>query len=228
MLRADAPGTYEVIISFTGYKFYRKQINLSKAGSAVVTASMETTGRDLGAVTVVAKKDAKWKKRLKEFKFIFLGGTRNSPSCQILNEDMLYFEEDEETGVFEAYASEPLVIENQALGYRLTYSLEDFRIFYKENYPQFHGYPSFENMAEKGDVKKKWLNSRDKAYKGSLQHFSENSTRVLRIRLVFASGERKWSMKPYKLNSRNLMSTYWSIGVRTALERSWLSSIICT
>jgi hypothetical protein len=70
-----------------------------------------------------------------------------------------------------AYASEPLIIENKALGYIIHYQLEKFSYSFKTHFLFYEGYPFFENMKGNPSRKSKWEKRRDEIYYGSMLHF---------------------------------------------------------
>ena len=170
-LKTDGPGTYNLVISFMGFKPYKRQVVLNQPGILNLTIDMQPEPRFIGEVTVTAKKDRQWKKLLKTFKGIFLGTSENARNCKILNEDILFLDMDNRTQIFEAYAGEPLIIENEALGYKITYVLESFKINYAEGYFDFSGFPSYEEMEGNERQEERWLQRRDHAYFGSMEHF---------------------------------------------------------
>ncbi len=55
------------------------------------------------------------------FKQHLLSTSENADKCKILNKEVLQFDYDPKTNIMEAWAFEPLVIENKALGYVLHY-----------------------------------------------------------------------------------------------------------
>ena len=172
VLRVDKPGTYDLVISFTGFSTFFSQLDLNTPGSKVVNVALLTDVKLIGGVTVTAKKDEKWKRNLGTFKRVFLGTSENVARCKILNEEVLNFDFNTGDQTFEAYAGEPLIIENKTLGYRITYLLEHFMIYYRYNYSTFYGFPSFRDMTREGKkVKKRWVKARNKAYYGSVDHF---------------------------------------------------------
>ncbi len=171
VLKADKPGTYDLVISFTGYQTYYRQVDLNEQQILRLNVKLYLSTRNLGAVTVTAQKDEAWQNNLRLFKRTFLGTSANANSCRIVNEEVLNFDDNRSDRVFEAYASEPLIIENKKLGYRVKYLLEEFKIYYAQNYSVFYGFPSFEEMGKKGKVKKSWAKNREKAYLGSISHF---------------------------------------------------------
>lgn len=171
VLSATGPGTYDLVISFTGYDTFYQQVDLNQPGQIRLNVALVTDAKLIGGVTVTAKKDQKWRENLYTFKQTFLGKSENAAEVRILNEEALDFDYDPKTRVFTAWANEPLIIENKALGYRLKYVLEDFVIYYQYNFSSFYGFPSFEDMNKRGKVPKRWVRARNKAYYGSVEHF---------------------------------------------------------
>ncbi len=110
------------------------------------------------------------KKMVKAFKKEFLGRTKNAKKCTIENIEDLYLEYDSITRTLIVSCSQPLIISNNALGYRIKYFLEEF----KEDRDNMHylGYSIFEedttlSKREMKKIKKR----REKAYLGSRMHF---------------------------------------------------------
>lgn len=171
-LKLPSSGSYDLIISFMGYETFARSVRFIKPNTVELDAKMVTKSKRILGATVTARKDAEWKSQLKRFTDGFLGKSKAARRSEIINKEVLNFEMDQETKVFEAYASEPLVIENKELGYRLIYLLEDYRVFMKEGFSTFYGFAAFEELHSKSRGKaKKYSKERDKAYFGSLQHF---------------------------------------------------------
>ena len=71
-----------------------------------------------------------------------------------------------------AFADEPLVIENNALGYIISYQLEDFEINFGKGSLFFVGFPLVQELEnDRKGVQGKWERKRLKAYMGSVMHF---------------------------------------------------------
>lgn len=69
-------------------------------------------------------------------------------------------------------ASEPLLIENRALGYNIKYALDSFTHEYGTEVSLYSGYPLFEEMSAENDLQyNNWKEARAKAYTGSILHF---------------------------------------------------------
>ncbi len=171
-LTVTNPGTYDLIVKFVGYKTYAVQVKLGDQKDIKMDVLIAPDTRSLGSVVVTAKRDAKWWRRIKEFRLIFLGESANARQCKILNEEVIDFLYDDEKRVLEAFSSEPIVIENKALGYRIQYFLEFFEVNYRSNISSYYGYTVFEELETKSDRKiRKWEANRKAAYQGSTIHF---------------------------------------------------------
>jgi hypothetical protein len=68
-------------------------------------------------------------------------------------------------------ATDPLQIENKALGYNMRYQLDSFVYYYNTNINLYRGYCLYTEMEGNDSLKKEWTASRNKAYYGSKLHF---------------------------------------------------------
>lgn len=171
-LTVPSPGTYDLIVKFVGYKTFAAQVKLGAQPVATFDITIEADAKSLGSVVVTAKKDARWQEHMREFKLIFLGESANARQCKILNEEVIDFIYDEDKVILEAFSSEPIIIENKALGYKIQYYLEHFEVNYTGNMSSYYGYTVFEEMKSKSKRRMgRWEASRKKAYEGSAVHF---------------------------------------------------------
>ncbi|MFT6873804.1 MAG: hypothetical protein ACJAVN_002826 [Roseivirga sp.] len=171
-LTVSNPGTYDFIVKFVGYKTYATQLKLGDQAEITMDVLIEADAKSLGDVVVTAKKDEKWQEHMREFRLIFLGESANARQCKILNEEVIDFIFDEEKVILEAFSSEPLIIENKALGYKIQYFLEHFEVNYTANISSYYGYTVFEELKSKSQRKiNRWEANRKKAYDGSAVHF---------------------------------------------------------
>ena len=117
------------------------------------------------------KKDKRERERyLIQFRNQFLGRTPNARYCKILNEnDIGLFAED---NVLKAFSSKPILVENKALGYKITFFLDEFKFDIKKSNINFKGNILFnQDMDEKNLQKWKYEKQRKAAYYGSKMHF---------------------------------------------------------
>lgn len=169
-IKGIAQGMQEIVASFVGYTPYRQQVKISTT-PYTLNIQIQAQVTELKGVEITGEVDKTWKKQMRKFKSFFLGNTSNKEDCIIVNEEVLDFQEDEKTKTFTAKARDLLIIENRALGYKITYLLENFEVD-KDNTSRYLGKPKFDFLEPKNDKeKKRWEYARVAAYKGSLRHF---------------------------------------------------------
>lgn len=106
----------------------------------------------------------------------FMGRTEFSKSCFLKNPKALWFSLNDDESELTIRADEPLIIENDALGYIIKYDLVEFKYNFSQGYVSYYGYPLFEEIVTKNEKKQhKWLVNRQKAYYGSPQHFFKST-----------------------------------------------------
>ena len=158
-------GTVEVVASFVGYQPQRKTLRLTAEGDNRTHFRLKPGDQTLLTVTVRGNQK-RWERHLKQFKRQLLGDPFGG-QCIIVNSDALSFHE--ENGHLKATASEPLVIENQALGYKLWYDLLHFDGSYRQVF--YAGNTRFEEIKAVDERQtKRFRRNRMIAYKGSTRH----------------------------------------------------------
>ena len=161
-------GTREIGISIIGYE--TRVIRVEFTDTTQVYREIELTPEvyELGKVVVSDKRNRRWRKRLKKFTRYFIGESENADATSILNPEVLSFKE--RLGVLIATASQDLIIENKALGYRIYYTLFDFLL--QDNQPRYRGVARYESLTPVDEQKAAlWQRNRVNAYQGSLTHF---------------------------------------------------------
>lgn len=163
-------GKYDLIISSIGYEFFSKAIAIDLPETK---ADIELTHEVKVLKEVVVKSSqSDYLRLLRIFKRNFLGETRNAIKCTITNISDVELNYNEEDKVLTAYSDQPLVIENKALGYRLYYFLQKFKLDLKQGYCTLLGVPRFETMIpENKNQLTKWAKERVRAFNGSMIHF---------------------------------------------------------
>ena len=165
-------GTHQLIASMMGYELEKLEIRLTEPIDKKINFRLKPTVLKSPMIEVSALYPHEWKKNLGRFIKYFLGTSGNASKCEILNPEVLDFEYYEESQLFTASASEPVRIENRALGYRIQFFLEDFRFNDKNNELKYRGIAKFEELfSQNTRNKKKWEKNRHKTYYGSLRHF---------------------------------------------------------
>lgn len=132
---------------------------------------------ELNEVLVTSKSLARKRKEyMKLFKEEFLGTTYNADNCEIINENDISFNYDSSKDTVRAFASNPIIINNLALGYKITCYLDKFEYYKQDNSFLLRGNFVFnEDMAKDGPDKnlsaKIYEQRRFSTYPGSRMHF---------------------------------------------------------
>jgi hypothetical protein len=156
-------GEYDLIISFIGHRPYQQRIVLAEGESYKLTVRLAVD--ELQEVLIKSERDEEWEKQLKKFTRLFIGTSANAKECRILNPWVLSFQEFP-GGALMAKASQPLEIENMAMGYRLSYQLTNFMVNH-QNY-KATGFVRFRSIeSEDSLVLTRWISRQKKAYEGS-------------------------------------------------------------
>lgn len=173
---ADENGRYEIrnvpigaqrlYVSVVGYEAGTRNLNLREPGIEVIDFALTPAPIDIGEVVVEAERDEQWLRRFERFKEAFIGETPNAADVEILNPEVLSFSG--RVSNLTAYAAEPLEIENNALGYRLTYFLKDFQT--TRSRTRWDGEPLFEELEGSMQEQAVWDRRRREAYLGSFHH----------------------------------------------------------
>ncbi len=190
---SDIHGNFELDIS----KYHSRPITISLLGYFSVTLSYHNANimrqiyltpriMELKEVIVTVDRNENRDANLKIFKREFLGETQNGMYCKILNENDIFFAYNSESGILKVFSSKPILIQNNALGYTITYYLDKFIYSYKtqerSNLLKYH--ELFESMTLLGTYlfkddfitlseseKRKVEARRRSAYLGSRMHF---------------------------------------------------------
>ena len=165
-------GGYELIITYTGYETESIRISNATAGENM-TIELKAREKSLQEVAIVFSNEVTdgWGKYGQFFTDNFIGTSEFSKQTSIKNPEVLKFYFSKKRNKLKVLASEPLVVENFALGYTIKFAIDSFTYEYENNTAQFIGYPLFEEMLGTADKGAVWLENRAKAYKGSQLHF---------------------------------------------------------
>lgn len=162
-------GAQRLYVSMLGFTPVRVDTLIRSGGSYRMEIALERTVVEGPEVVVTADRHPAWFRRLRKFERLFLGESPNAARCTLENPEVLSFDT-RWWGKLTAEAREPLVITNRALGYRVTYFLEEFES--SGGKIRFDGEPLFEPLPAADSAEAaRWREARRKAYAGSFRHF---------------------------------------------------------
>ena len=162
------PGSHRLVVSIIGYERDPEDILLRVGEHKTIYKELNPVVYEMDEI-FAGDLDRRWRRHLNRFERLFLGETEMAESTEIVNPEVLRFRS-RWWGRFTAEAMAPLLIENHALGYRITYHLDDFH--HSGLRTRWTGDKHFEEMAPADSTQAvKWEENRQKTYEGSLRHF---------------------------------------------------------
>lgn len=166
-------GRYDLVVSLLGYETAKQEVMVGAGVTpAEVVVLLQPRATVLQEVVVQSYDKDGWNKWGEFFLENLIGQTPNADQCQLLNKEAVKIKHSKSTNVLRAFADEPLIIENQALGYKLQYELSLFEYNFRTGVFYYQGYPLFIPMvASRPAQQKRWDRNREEAYQGSLMHF---------------------------------------------------------
>lgn len=162
------PGNYDILVQLIGYKTVNKNIII--ADKAIkLDLVLEESITQLSEVTI--KPDPNRAHYIGMFKDFFIGTTPNALQCKMINPNVLLVDYDREEAKLTVKTNQFLIIENQALGYRIKYLVNNFEYSSRTKIIYYEGFPYYEDLKGSARKKKIWAKKRLTAYLGSPQHF---------------------------------------------------------
>ncbi|MDQ2863476.1 MAG: carboxypeptidase-like regulatory domain-containing protein [Bacteroidota bacterium] len=163
-------GGYSLVASFTGYETGTIRISNTSAEKDSLVFELNPQEKSLEAVTIAISNEVKdgWQKYGEFFTNNFIGQSKFAKQCIIKNPEALHFYFSKKRNRLKVTATEPLVVNNFALGYNLKFAIDSFTNEYNTNTNLFIGYPLFEAMQGTPEQEKTWNDNRAAAYKGSM------------------------------------------------------------
>lgn len=160
---------FELVVSFIGYEPYVQHIAGPQQTPLLI--ALQQKANELQDVVVSTYEKDGWKKWGDFFLSAFIGTSAYAKDCVIKNYKTIRFKYSKKNNFISAHASEPLIIENKALGYHLKYELIHFSYDFNSKYLMYAGYPFFTEMQGNKRRIRKWKENREEAYTGSMMHF---------------------------------------------------------
>ena len=165
------PGVYTLVFSMLGFEVQRKEIRLFPGDKLDrMDVALIFTEYELEGVEVTGEMDRKWARRFKRFEELIIGNSERAKRTRLLNREVVELEVDA-AGRMSASSHVPLRILNEALGYRIMYSMQDFIMDPQARIMRYQGEPFFEEMDPASEEESRmWEVRRREAYLGSMGH----------------------------------------------------------
>lgn len=172
--RSDLPGTFQLVASFVGYNTANREVSIDFGESITIDFTLKPLESVLSEVELKSRRDKPWERNLRRFENVFLALPDDpiSSDLEIENPWVLEFEKvkpEKGANYIKASAQEPLIISNEALGYKIQYYLQEYK-FYKDKSSYF-GLAFFEDQeAADSTQKSNFQLNKETSYQGSIKH----------------------------------------------------------
>jgi CarboxypepD_reg-like domain len=166
-------GGYDLVISYTGYETQVIRIGKDRKSTDTLQVQLKEQDKSLEQAVVTGSAEVAdgWAKYGQFFLDNFIGTTPNAAQCVLENKDVLKFYFYKKRNKLRVKASDPLMVTNNALGYKIRYQLDSFVYDYNGNIGSYTGYPLFEALQGTPDQQDTWKQNRLYSYSGSRLHF---------------------------------------------------------
>jgi hypothetical protein len=185
-------GHYELSATYLGYQLRQRPLVVS---SRAVQADVALLPASQQLAEVVVRPNPHREADYQRFLELFLGTSTRAKQCRVRNPDALRVDFDPEHNALTASASQPVEIDNLALGYRLIFYDLDFRADFADQGMTVTtlSHLAFRELPGGAGRQQRWAASRQLAYQGSYMHFlrsvytntvSESGFELQRLRRV--------------------------------------------
>ena len=162
---------FELVFSAVNYETQTLGID-TRSPIASINIQMQKSTALLNEVVVTANVDKNgWALYGSTFNKDFLSYSSFAKQCEIVNYPAIRFRRIKKDNILKAYSKEPLKIKNNALGYELTYWLNEYEHRFATQVVFYKGNTQFTEMKGSKRKMQHWNKNREIAYRGSLTHF---------------------------------------------------------
>lgn len=164
-------GKFTLVVSCIGYGTYVREIDLLHLPAQLVI-ELRHKSAELTEAVVAAHDKNGWIKWGDLFIEHFIGKSAWAGTCRIKNPKVLKFSNSYKDNILKVWADEPLLIENRALGYIISYDLHAFSFNFLTNTVVYSGYALFTEIAGGSNkAAARIRENRSRVYAVSLLHF---------------------------------------------------------
>ncbi|WP_421773868.1 carboxypeptidase-like regulatory domain-containing protein [Gracilimonas sp.] len=194
-------GEKTLVVSFLGFKTNARTIDLEAENTPLFfVIEMESNQFDLDQINV-STSNQEWLNNFGKFRRYFIGDDDLAQQTSIENPWAVSFETDKNDNLV-ATASQPLIVKNEALGYKVEIDLVNFTLHENGETSSYTYYSSFSEMTKKKrSATNTWKRNRERTYRGSLEHFLislyNDKLRVNDFEVVYMGSYTPFSIKEF-------------------------------
>lgn len=173
-LPTDLTGNHQIVFSYLGYITQAATVNLSSQSSFTFNIRLQVDPYELEELEVTGSRDREWERQYEEFQRQFLGTTEFAEMTGIENPWYIDFSVNDDRNIV-ASATQPLEINNNALGYKIYADLITYEWDPRGFSGRYYALTRFEELESDSESEKlEWLENRQNAYLGSIRHFLQS------------------------------------------------------
>jgi hypothetical protein len=194
--------SFKLAVSFVGYQVSIQNISPALQKERIIIY-LKPKSDELSNVVIRNYERNGWDKWGKVFISEFIGESAFAQHCSILNKDVIKFVFLAENKELRAYATEPLIVDNTALGYRILVELIYFKCYTNRHEADYKMFTFFTPLNGNEDEIVAWKQNRELAYSLSLMHFMRSlftgniKQEGFDIRMLY----RKWNVEKKRVLS---------------------------
>jgi CarboxypepD_reg-like domain len=159
-------GKFNLVAVIIGYEPKKALIEFNNTENLVANFMLDYNNYEMKPIEINAESAKEWNKQLKYFKKLFLGNNEYADDCVFNNELKLDFQENDT--LFSAVINEPLIIINNALGYKIECVIKGFSYNKIQKRLIYIIYPVFKELKTSSkDSLDDFKSNRSDAYRGS-------------------------------------------------------------
>jgi len=167
-------GRYDLVFSRVGYERVIRPVLLNADTTIMVNVQLKPRVITIPGVDVLGEGSGSAWERTRNIRIFleeFLGKTSNAKGCKVLNQDKIRLWIDSYE-ILNASTDSAIIVENRALGYKLSVELISFTYDIKLKGVKLFYYPRFEDLAPSDSAEaRRWETNRATSYLGSRRHF---------------------------------------------------------
>jgi len=178
-ITGQIPPNLELVASFVGYVTKVEEVVLGNRNSVTVNFSLEPLQTVLSEVELKSRRDRVWERNMNRFEDVFIA-VPDDPiagrQAEILNPWVVDFEQVKVANganYVKATAQEPIIIDNNALGYKIEFYLQDYR--WSKTSSRYYGQVFYTEKTPKDEKEAQlWRENRESSYQGSSRHLIQS------------------------------------------------------
>ena len=178
-IKGKIPSNIELVASFVGYVTKVVEVSFENRSLVTIDFLLEPLQSVLSEVELKSRRDRVWERNLSRFEDVFIAVPDDPIAArlvQILNPWVIDFEQvkvGKGANYVKATAQEPIIVDNNALGYKIEFYLQDYR--WSKTSSRYYGQVFYAEKTPKDEKEAQlWRENRESSFQGSSRHLIQS------------------------------------------------------